>query len=248
MRVLAIDTSCAAASVAVYDAVERRALAAETRPMAQGHAEALGPMVQSAMAQVEGGFPTIDRIAVCVGPGSFTGIRISIAMARAMGVALGAPVVGVSSLIAFAGPLLADPRPGVIVVGRRRPARPDLFPALRGYRPPAVCAAGRQAQGRHPADGRRPRAPVRQRSSADRRRDPAAARRFRCFAGLALPRHCRDRARRAGARSGDVAGARSLHKAPGRAASSGGNDSARGGMTRVVLGETGGLAVGAAAK
>jgi tRNA threonylcarbamoyl adenosine modification protein YeaZ len=115
MRILALDTSCAAASVAVYDSDERRALVADTQPMAQGHAEALGPMVQRAMEQVEGGFPTIGRIAVCVGPGSFTGIRIAIAMGRAMGVAIQAPVVGVSSLIAFAGPLLADPRPGVIV-------------------------------------------------------------------------------------------------------------------------------------
>lgn len=115
MRILALDTSCAAASVAVYDAAERRVLASETLAMAQGHAEALAPMVQRAMAQVEGGIATIERIAVCVGPGSFTGIRISLAMARAMGVAVGAPVVGVSSLLAFAGPLLADPKPGIIV-------------------------------------------------------------------------------------------------------------------------------------
>jgi tRNA threonylcarbamoyl adenosine modification protein YeaZ len=115
MRILAIDTSCAAASVAVYDTELRTALVAETVAMAQGHAEALGPMVRRAMEKFDGGFPTLDRIAVCVGPGSFTGIRIGIAMARAMGVALKAPVVGVSSLIAFAGPLLADPQPGVIV-------------------------------------------------------------------------------------------------------------------------------------
>jgi tRNA threonylcarbamoyladenosine biosynthesis protein TsaB len=115
MRVLAIDTSSAAASVAVYDSEARAALTAETVAMAQGHAEALGPMARRAIEKVEGGFPTIDRIAVCIGPGSFTGIRIAIAMARAMGVAAGKPVVGVSSLVAFAGPLLADPRPGVIV-------------------------------------------------------------------------------------------------------------------------------------
>jgi tRNA threonylcarbamoyl adenosine modification protein YeaZ len=115
MRVLAIDTSCGACSVAVYDSTPRVALASETVAMAQGHAEALAPMVQRAMALVEGGFASLDRIAVCVGPGSFTGIRIGLAMARAIGVALGVPVVGVSSLVAFAGPLLADPRPGVII-------------------------------------------------------------------------------------------------------------------------------------
>jgi tRNA threonylcarbamoyl adenosine modification protein YeaZ len=115
MRILAIDTSSSAASVAIYDSDLRATLAAETVAMEKGHAEALAPMVQRAMAQVDGGFATIERIAACVGPGSFTGIRIGLSMARAMGVALGAPVVGVSTLVAYAGPLLADPRPGVIV-------------------------------------------------------------------------------------------------------------------------------------
>jgi len=115
MRVLAIDTSCGACSVAVYDAAARATLAAESVAMPKGHAEALAPMVQRVMAEVEGGFATLGRIAVCIGPGSFTGIRIGLAMGRAIGVALAAPVVGVSSLLAFAGPLLADPRPGVII-------------------------------------------------------------------------------------------------------------------------------------
>ena len=59
-------------------------------------------------------FATLDRIAVTTGPGSFTGIRIGLAMARAMGLALGVPVVGVSTLAALAAPLLSEPRPGVI--------------------------------------------------------------------------------------------------------------------------------------
>ena len=115
MRVLAIDTSCGACSVAVYDSAARQTLASESVAMAKGHAEALAPMVQRVMESVEGGFPTLGRVAVCVGPGSFTGIRIGLSMGRAIGVALSAPVVGVSSLVAFAGPLLADPRPGVII-------------------------------------------------------------------------------------------------------------------------------------
>lgn len=75
--------------------------------MEKGHAEALIPMVQAIMGQVEGGFPSLDRIAVTVGPGSFTGLRVAIAAARSFSLALGIPVVGVSTLVGYAAPLLA---------------------------------------------------------------------------------------------------------------------------------------------
>jgi tRNA threonylcarbamoyladenosine biosynthesis protein TsaB len=114
MRILAIDTSCGAASVAVVESGRAGPLAVISRPMARGHAEALAPMVEEAMRGVEGGFPSLARIAVAVGPGSFTGIRVGLAMARAMGVALAIPVVGVSTLAAFAAPLLSEPRTGII--------------------------------------------------------------------------------------------------------------------------------------
>ena len=114
MRILAIDTSCGAASVAVLDSGAADPLAALSRPMTRGHAEALAPMVEEAMRAADGGFASLGRIAVATGPGSFTGIRVGLAMARAMGVALGIPVAGVSTLAAFAAPLLSEPRPGVI--------------------------------------------------------------------------------------------------------------------------------------
>ncbi|HLJ72407.1 MAG TPA: tRNA (adenosine(37)-N6)-threonylcarbamoyltransferase complex dimerization subunit type 1 TsaB [Roseiarcus sp.] len=114
MRILAIDTSCGAASACVAESGAAEPVAVETLPMQRGHAEALAPMLQRLMAGVEGGFASLDRIAATVGPGSFTGIRIGLATARAIGLGLSLPVVGVSSLVAFAGPLLADPKPGVI--------------------------------------------------------------------------------------------------------------------------------------
>ena len=82
--------------------------------MARGHAEALAPMVEEAGRGLDGGFASLDRIAVTIGPGSFTGIRVGLALARAMGLALGVPVVGVPTLVAFAAPLLSEPRPGII--------------------------------------------------------------------------------------------------------------------------------------
>ncbi len=114
MRILAIDTSCGAASVAVVEGGLAEPLAVLSRPMARGHADALAPMVEEVMRGLDGGFASLDRIAVATGPGSFTGIRIGIAMARAMAVALAIPVVGVSTLAAFAAPLLSAPRSGII--------------------------------------------------------------------------------------------------------------------------------------
>ena len=113
MRILAIDTSCGAASVAVVEGGRAGPLAVISRPMARGHADSLAPMVEEAMRGVDGGFPSLARIAVATGPGSFTGIRVGLAMARAMGMALAIPVVGVSTLAAFAAPLLSEPR-GII--------------------------------------------------------------------------------------------------------------------------------------
>ena len=114
MRILAIDTSCEAASVAVAEGGRAAPLAVMSRPMARGHAAVLAPMVEEAMRGIEGGFPSLTRIAVATGPGSFTGIRVGLAMARAMGVALNIPVVGVSTLAAFAAPLLSEARTGII--------------------------------------------------------------------------------------------------------------------------------------
>jgi tRNA threonylcarbamoyl adenosine modification protein YeaZ len=114
MRILAIDTSCGAASVAIVEGGRAGPLAMMSRPMARGHADALPLMVEEAMRGIDGGFPSLTRIAVATGPGSFTGIRIGLAMARAMGLALATPVVGVSTLAAFAAPLLSEPRTGII--------------------------------------------------------------------------------------------------------------------------------------
>jgi tRNA threonylcarbamoyladenosine biosynthesis protein TsaB len=115
MRILAIDSSCNAISACVCEEGQPDPIARDTEAMARGHAEALAPLVERVMAMAPGGFASLDRIAVTIGPGSFTGIRIGIAFARAMGLALNVPVVGVSTLVAFAGPLLLEPRAGTIV-------------------------------------------------------------------------------------------------------------------------------------
>ena len=114
MRILAIDTSCNAVSACVLDSEAEAPLVTHCEPMARGHAEALAPVVEGLVLSTSGAFGAIDRIAVTVGPGSFTGIRVGLAFARAVGLALERPVVGVSTLVAFAGPLFLELRASLI--------------------------------------------------------------------------------------------------------------------------------------
>jgi tRNA threonylcarbamoyladenosine biosynthesis protein TsaB len=106
VRILALDTALGATSVALYDAAADSVLAAESQVMERGHAEALIPMVARALAQAGLAFAEIDRIAVTIGPGSFTGIRIGIAAARGFALIHRRPAVGISTLSAYAAPLI----------------------------------------------------------------------------------------------------------------------------------------------
>lgn len=65
--------------------------------MQKGQAEALVPLIQTLLAETQTSLYKIGRIGVGLGPGNFTGIRISISLARGLGVSLGCPVIGVNS-------------------------------------------------------------------------------------------------------------------------------------------------------
>ncbi|MGJ0452922.1 MAG: tRNA (adenosine(37)-N6)-threonylcarbamoyltransferase complex dimerization subunit type 1 TsaB [Methylocystis sp.] len=114
MRILAIDTALPAVSACVLDHDAAAPIAAESVEMERGHAEALLPLIRRIMSQVEGGFASLDRVAVTVGPGSFTGIRIGLAAGQAIALACKAEIVGVSTLAALAAPLIIDPFDGVV--------------------------------------------------------------------------------------------------------------------------------------
>ena len=113
MRLLAIDAALPAVSACVLDHDGAAPLAEETIPMERGHAEALPLLLERVVGRVDGGFPSIDRVAVTVGPGSFTGIRIGLAAGQAVALALGCEIVGVSTLAALAAPLIIEPLDGV---------------------------------------------------------------------------------------------------------------------------------------
>lgn len=105
MRILAIDTALEACSVVLMDG--NAIIAREHEAMARGHAEALMPMIARLREAASLDFTTLDRIAVTVGPGSFTGLRVGIAAARGIAAAAAKPVVGITTLAAFAAPLIA---------------------------------------------------------------------------------------------------------------------------------------------
>ncbi len=121
MRLLAIDTALEACSAAVLDTEGGGIVAQESHAMVRGHAEALMPLIQRVMGASRIAFAELDRIAVTVGPGSFTGLRVGIAAARGIGLAAGKPVVGLTTLAAFAAPLIAadDSLPVVAAIDAR---------------------------------------------------------------------------------------------------------------------------------
>ena len=121
MRVLAIDTALAACSAALLDLDRGGILAHQSRAMERGHAEALMPMIARVMKASGIAFAGLDRIAVTTGPGSFTGLRVGIAAARGLALAAGKPAVGLTTLAAYAAPLIAadDTLPVVSAIDAR---------------------------------------------------------------------------------------------------------------------------------
>lgn len=100
MKLLCIDTALASCSACVYDASAAFVLAAEQQFMERGHAEALPPMVARVMAMAQIGYGDLGRIAVTTGPGTFTGIRIGLSFARALGLARNIKVLGINTMVA----------------------------------------------------------------------------------------------------------------------------------------------------
>jgi tRNA threonylcarbamoyl adenosine modification protein YeaZ len=117
MRVLAIDTALSACSAAVLDTDRAAVIATETIAMTRGHAEAVMPMVARVMDEAQLDFAAIDRVAVTVGPGSFTGLRVGIAAARGIALAASKPAIGLSTLASFAAPhIAAGDRSAVVAI------------------------------------------------------------------------------------------------------------------------------------
>ncbi|MDD3669519.1 MAG: tRNA (adenosine(37)-N6)-threonylcarbamoyltransferase complex dimerization subunit type 1 TsaB [Alphaproteobacteria bacterium] len=114
--ILALDTSGQSVSVAVLDAAGD-VLGWAEQPMDRGQGEALMAMIQQVLAAARKKPADLTGIAAAVGPGSFTGVRIGLAAARGLGLALGVPVYGATNCEAAAFGLM---QPVAVVLDTKR--------------------------------------------------------------------------------------------------------------------------------
>ena len=142
MRLLAIDTASEACSVGVVDGTR---VYTRSEDAGRGHAERLLGMIEAVMKEAGLAFADLDRIAVTVGPGSFTGVRVGIAAARGLALVTGTPAIGLTTLAVHAeeARLALGPRPVLAVVTA---GRGELYGALydadgREMEPPLAASA-----------------------------------------------------------------------------------------------------------
>lgn len=126
MILLALDTSGVDCTAALYDSAADAMLAACTERLGKGHAERLAGMVAEVMEKAGRDLGEVERIGVTIGPGSFTGIRTGVAAARGFSLALGVPVVGVTTLAILAEDW-RQTHPGKAVVAAMDARRGEIY-------------------------------------------------------------------------------------------------------------------------
>ena len=160
MPVLAFDTSLGAVSVAAgrRDIAGNWSMHGAWEQCRSGHAERLLPMIASVLADAGLSPRDVRRVAVTLGPGTFTGVRTGVAVARAYALTAGAEVVGISSLAAMAAAVGSDVRRSaaqqpiaIAVDARRGELYVELFDAaggvLKGPELLSVAAAAERLAG-----------------------------------------------------------------------------------------------------
>ena len=118
MIILALDTCLSACSAAILR--EGDVLSSRVEIMARGHQERLADLVSEVLAEAGLSFGDLGRIAVTLGPGSFTGLRVGLAFAKGLGAALGLPVIGIGTLEAMGAPLAGEPGLVAVVLEAKR--------------------------------------------------------------------------------------------------------------------------------
>lgn len=103
MTLLALETATVTCGVAVLEDHEIKAQAHLQRPRV--HSERVTPLIEDVLAHADRSSDELDAIAVSMGPGSYTGLRIGVSTAKGWSLAADAPLVGVPTLEAFAAQL-----------------------------------------------------------------------------------------------------------------------------------------------
>ena len=126
MIVLGLDTTGPDCSVSLVD--EARVLAHISRKIGRGHAEVLAGMVAEAFEQAKLKPTDVDRLAVCTGPGSFTGLRVALSFAKGFALPRDLPIIGMDALEITARGL--DPEDHITIAVSQDVRRGEFFYAV----------------------------------------------------------------------------------------------------------------------
>ncbi|MBX4909167.1 MULTISPECIES: tRNA (adenosine(37)-N6)-threonylcarbamoyltransferase complex dimerization subunit type 1 TsaB [Rhizobium] len=126
MIVLALDTAGVDCAAAIYDSGRNTVLGEASDMIGKGHAEHLIGIVDRVLDQAGVTLSQINRVAVTIGPGSFTGIRVGVAAARGFALSLNVPVVGVTTLEVMAA-AQREKTPGRAVLAAMDAKRDEIY-------------------------------------------------------------------------------------------------------------------------
>lgn len=128
-KLLAIDCAASLCAACVYDAGAGVELGRQVLDLGKGHAEHLMAVIETALEAGGIGYHGLDAVAVSIGPGSFTGLRVGVSTARGLALALKIPAIGVTTLEALAAEA-ANAVPGRAVLAALDAGREEIHAAL----------------------------------------------------------------------------------------------------------------------
>ncbi|MGX8010309.1 tRNA (adenosine(37)-N6)-threonylcarbamoyltransferase complex dimerization subunit type 1 TsaB [Mesorhizobium sp. ORM8.1] len=129
MKLLAIDCAASLCAACVYDAAAGNELGRQVLDLGKGHAEHLMAVIEATLEASGIGYRDLSAIAVSIGPGSFTGLRVGVSTARGLALALKIPAIGVTTLEALAAEA-AGVFPGRAVLAALDAGRAEIHAAL----------------------------------------------------------------------------------------------------------------------
>jgi tRNA threonylcarbamoyl adenosine modification protein YeaZ len=150
MLILALDTASSLCAVALHDARTGVIRAERSEDLGTGHAARLMPMINETLKGAGAALADVDAVACCIGPGSFTGVRVGVAAARGLMQALGVPGIAVTTLQALAADALAlhEGPVRVLIDARRGEVHAQDFAADgKPLSPPALLSLEQAALG-----------------------------------------------------------------------------------------------------